>query len=88
VHTLRLWGHFEGDAEGYRPDLQSVPEHDPIPRYRDLLLGTGALADGQYAAMQASASERVEDAIDYAKSSPAPDPLEHLSYVFSEGVNA
>jgi pyruvate dehydrogenase E1 component alpha subunit len=88
VHTLRLWGHFEGDAEGYRPDLQSVPEHDPIPRYRDLLLETGALADGQYAAMQAAASERVADAIDFAKSSPAPDPLEHLSYVFSEGVNA
>ena len=35
VHTLRLWGHFEGDAEGYRPDLASVPEHDPIPMYRD-----------------------------------------------------
>ena len=21
VHTLRLWGHFEGDAQVYRPDL-------------------------------------------------------------------
>jgi TPP-dependent pyruvate/acetoin dehydrogenase alpha subunit len=88
VHTLRLWGHFEGDAEGYRPDLASVPEHDPIPRYRDRLLETGALGEGQYEAMQASAAERVEDAIDFAMKSPAPDPTDHLSYVFAEGVNA
>ena len=88
VHTLRLWGHFEGDAEGYRPDLERVPEHDPIPIYRDRLLEAGALTDGQYGAMQASAREQVEDAIDFAKSSPTPNPLDHLSYVFSEGVNS
>lgn len=88
VHTLRLWGHFEGDAEGYRPDLESVPEHDPIPIYRDRLLETGVLTDSQYQAMQASAAEQVEDAIDFAKNSPTPDPLDHLSYVFSEGVNS
>ena len=88
VHTLRLWGHFEGDAEGYRPELATVPEHDPIPRYRDQLLGTGVLTDGQYQAMQASAVEQVEDAVAFAKSSPAPDPLDHLSYVFAEGVNS
>lgn len=88
VHTLRLWGHFEGDAEGYRPELATVLEHDPIPRYRDQLLGTGVLTDGQYQAMQASAVEQVEDAIAFAKSSPVPDPLDHLSYVFAEGVNS
>jgi pyruvate dehydrogenase E1 component alpha subunit len=88
VHTLRLWGHFEGDAEGYRPDLKTVPEHDPIPIYRDRLLRTGALDDGQYQSMQKSAGERVEDAIEFAKSSPTPDPLDHLSYVFSEGVHS
>ena len=88
VHTLRLWGHFEGDAEGYRPDLKSVPERDPIPIYRDRLLQTGVLTDGQYQAMQASATEQVEDAVDFAKNSPTPDPLDHLNYVFSEGVNS
>jgi TPP-dependent pyruvate/acetoin dehydrogenase alpha subunit len=85
---LRLWGHFEGDAEGYRPDLASVPDRDPIPIYRDRLLGSGVLAAGDYAAMQASAVEKVERAIDYAKNSPTPDPLGHLSYVFTEGVNS
>src|SRR5450631_1302927 len=88
VHTLRLWGHFEGDAEGYRPELKNVPEHDPIPIYRDQLLATGALDDSQYQAMQKTAGELVADAIDFAKSSPTPDPLGHLSYVFSEGAHS
>jgi TPP-dependent pyruvate/acetoin dehydrogenase alpha subunit len=86
VHTLRLWGHFEGDAEGYRPDLTSIPEQDPIPIYRDRLLETGALTQDQYQGMQATAGELVEDAVNFAKSSPTPDPLEHRCYVFSEGV--
>lgn len=88
VHTLRLWGHFEGDAEGYRTDLATVPERDPIPIYRDTLIGSGALTAEQYAAMQASAADRVEEAIAYAKNSPTPDPLGHLNYVFTEGANS
>ncbi|KFF59813.1 acetoin:2,6-dichlorophenolindophenol oxidoreductase subunit alpha [Cryobacterium sp. MLB-32] len=88
VHTLRLWGHFEGDAEGYRPDLLSVPDRDPIPRYRDELMQAGGLSAEQYQAMQDSAAEQVEDAIRFAKASPAPQPSEHLKYVFSEGVNS
>jgi TPP-dependent pyruvate/acetoin dehydrogenase alpha subunit len=88
VHTLRLWGHFEGDAEGYRPELASVPEHDPIPIYRDRLIKNGMLTEGQYQEMEASAVALVDDAIDFAMSSPTPDPLGHLSYVFAEGVNA
>ncbi len=45
VHTLRLWGHFEGDAQGYRPELEEVPEHDPIPRYAAALTAAGILDD-------------------------------------------
>lgn len=88
VHTLRLWGHFEGDAEGYRPELATVAEHDPIPAYRRQLTDAGALTDGQFEAMQAAALEQVDDAIAFAKSSATPDPLDHLSYVFAEGAHS
>ena len=57
MHTLGLWGHFEGEAQGYRPDVPSVPEHDPISTCRDRLLEAGALTDGQY---QASVGEQVD----------------------------
>ncbi|WP_033288594.1 thiamine pyrophosphate-dependent dehydrogenase E1 component subunit alpha [Amycolatopsis jejuensis] len=79
VHTLRLWGHFEGDAQAYRSDLENVPGRDPIPTYRAQLELDDRAAD----TIAADASARVEDAIAYAKRSPEPDPKSALSYVFA-----
>ncbi|SMX78618.1 Dehydrogenase E1 component [Brevibacterium sp. 239c] len=31
VHTLRLWRHFEGDAQGYRPNLKECPASTRSP---------------------------------------------------------
>lgn len=83
VHTLRLWGHFEGDAQGYRSDLDSVPGHDPIPTYEQTLRSAGLLDDGSVAATKEASSAAVEDAIAYAKSSPLPDPVEAGRYIFA-----
>jgi acetoin:2,6-dichlorophenolindophenol oxidoreductase subunit alpha len=88
VHTLRLWGHFEGDAQGYRVDLEGVPGRDPIPTYKKTLIDSGAMSEADYSAMEASASQQVEDAVAFAKASPIPDPVDALKYVFSEGVSA
>src|SRR5512144_1501776 len=73
VHTLRMWGHFEGDAQGYRPELSEVSEHDPIPRYEQLLRKDGLLDDEKVDEIKRLVNVAVEDAISFAKSSPIPD---------------
>ncbi|MFC5999228.1 thiamine pyrophosphate-dependent dehydrogenase E1 component subunit alpha [Quadrisphaera sp. GCM10027208] len=88
VHTLRLWGHFEGDAQGYRQDLADAPTHDPIPRYERRLRDAGLLDDAAVERIKASASERVEDAIRFAKESPLPDPAAATAYVFTDAPSA
>jgi TPP-dependent pyruvate/acetoin dehydrogenase alpha subunit len=88
VHTLRLWGHFEGDAQGYRTDLEGVPGRDPLPTYIHTLKERGLLTDDDVAVMKASASERVEDAIDFAKKSPTANPAGALDFVFAEGARS
>lgn len=88
VHTLRLWGHFEGDAQAYRSDLEGVVDRDPIPTYRALLVQAGLLTDEDVTKIAEAAAHRVEDAIDYAKSSPVPDPEDALEYVFVEGARS
>ena len=35
VHTLRLWGHFEGDAQGYRSDRGRCARQGPVARLRN-----------------------------------------------------
>lgn len=83
VHTLRMWGHFEGDAQGYRPELAEVPAHDPIPAYASKLVASGDLDAGAIDRIRASAVERVEDAVAFAKASPVPDPATARDYVFN-----
>lgn len=88
VHTLRLWGHFEGDAQGYRTDLEGVPGRDPLPTYKQALIDRGVITDADYSEMKAKAAEQVEDAITFAKESPIPDTADALKYVFAEGARA
>ena len=83
VHTLRLWGHFEGDAQGYRPDAGEVAAHDPIPHYEADLRAAGVLDDAAVEQIRSAASARVEDAVGYAKDSPLPDPASATTSVFA-----
>jgi acetoin:2,6-dichlorophenolindophenol oxidoreductase subunit alpha len=82
VHTLRMWGHFEGDAQGYRPELAEVPAADPIPRYAAKLEAEGVLDAADVERIKAAAGVRVEDAVAFAKASPIPDPATAGEYVF------
>jgi len=82
---LRLWGHFEGDAQGYRKDIEDVPGRDPLPTYERTLRDAGLLDDAAVEQIRASAAARVEDAVTFAKESPAPDPAGARRYVFATG---
>ncbi|MCP2252074.1 pyruvate dehydrogenase E1 component alpha subunit [Prauserella aidingensis] len=83
VHTLRLWGHFEGDPQAYRHDLDGVPGRDPLPTYEQKLRDEGLLDEAAVKSVAADASERVEDAITFARRSPLPDPKEARDLVFA-----
>ncbi len=84
VRTVRMWGHFEGDAQGYRPDAETVKERDPIPIYEARLREDGLLDDVAVKQAYADATDQVEEAIEFAKSSPIPEPADALKYVFTE----
>jgi pyruvate dehydrogenase E1 component alpha subunit len=88
VHTLRMWGHFEGDAQGYRGDLDEVPSRDPIPVYEARLRAAGLLDDARRVAIKDEAAAHVEEAVAFAKDSPIPDPADAHKYVFAPGASS
>ncbi|HTF11296.1 MAG TPA: thiamine pyrophosphate-dependent enzyme, partial [Asanoa sp.] len=85
VHTLRLWGHFEGDAQAYRKDIEDVPGRDPLPTYEKTLREAGLLDDPTTQKIKEDAVAAVEDAVTFAKQSPEPDPAQAGRYVFADG---
>lgn len=84
IHTVRLWGHFEGDAQAYRGDELAVAEsHDPIPAYEAKLRADGLLDDEQVAAIRSEVQAEVDAAIAFALASPEPDPSTLTDHVFA-----
>ena len=84
VETYRYMGHFQGDAEGYRPDdeIERLKERDPIPRFRNYLEDEGVLSAAKADTLEDEAQTAVEDAVDYARSSEYPTPNSALENVF------
>lgn len=84
VQTVRLWGHFEGDAQAYRgAELAEAEKLDPIPLYEAKLREASILDDAKVAAIKTKASEEVEAAITFAKNSPEPKPADAYLHVFA-----
>jgi acetoin:2,6-dichlorophenolindophenol oxidoreductase subunit alpha len=84
VQTDRYLGHFQGDAEVYRPkgEADDLRGHDPIPKLASEMRSRGVLDDALDDEIKARAAQRVTDAYEFARESPLPDPGEALEHVF------
>ena len=84
IETLRMEGHFMGDAEAYRPEEERAAreELDPIPRYANELQRDGVIDAAELANMQGRARQRVDEAMAFARQSPLPDVAMATTAVF------
>ena len=74
--TYRFRGHSMADPEQYRTkeEVAQWRERDPIPAFGELLLGAGVLDERQREQIDADAVARVDAAVQFAESSPHPEP--------------
>jgi pyruvate dehydrogenase E1 component alpha subunit len=88
--TNRIRGHFEGDPELYRDDQErrTAVELDPVPAYRRRLVEGSVADEAELADIQAEIDAAIDEAVEYAKASPWPDPSELERYVYAEGRRA
>lgn len=85
IKTDRLWGHFEGDADGYRSDefKTDMLARDPLDAYTKRLTEEGILNESDIASLQQAAYDEVEEALQFAQDSPYPEPEAALEHVFA-----
>ncbi|WP_306060058.1 thiamine pyrophosphate-dependent dehydrogenase E1 component subunit alpha [Natronococcus wangiae] len=83
VQVHRRMGHFMGDPESYRPDEDKEAAHgrDSIERLAADLRAAG-LEDDDLEEIRERARDRVDEAIEWAKDQPEPDPEEAHEDVF------
>lgn len=83
LETERLHGHFIGDQALYRPEAERKAQKDPIPAYRQRLLGEGVLAAEALDDLDARVRREVDEALRFARESPYPAPEEALERLYA-----
>ena len=85
VKTDRLLGHFQGDAQAYRTaeQIAELERRDAIRVYEARLADSGVLSAEQAAEVWDACRAEVDEAIDFARSSPEPAPESALAHVFA-----
>ncbi len=87
--TYRTRPHAEGMRDGgYRTDeeMAAWKQRDPIASYGAWLTENGHASEGDLEAIEAEIRATVDDAIEFARSSPFPDPASASDFIFSEQV--
>jgi pyruvate dehydrogenase E1 component alpha subunit len=84
VKTDRLYGHFQGDPELYRPkdEVPTLRANDPILRFGKQLLEQGFATQSDLDAAREAAKADVDAAFAFARQSPYPAPESALEDVF------
>lgn len=85
IKTDRLLGHFEGDPQVYRSKevLDELRARDAIRRFEEQLTDNGVLDAQDVAAVWEAARAEVDEAIEFARTSPYPEPAAALDHVFA-----
>jgi acetoin:2,6-dichlorophenolindophenol oxidoreductase subunit alpha len=86
AETYRWHGHYEGDAQPYKPEEESAAwrDKDPLVVQARRLVERGEVTREELDAVEASQRQRVDAAIERARSLPAPEPEEAFANVFGD----
>lgn len=82
--TYRWYGHSEIDPAKYRTkeEVESWKKKDPVATFEKRLIDEGVLTEAQKAKFVAEINKEMDEAIEFAESSPYPDPSEITNFVW------
>jgi TPP-dependent pyruvate/acetoin dehydrogenase alpha subunit len=85
AETYRWHGHYEGDAQPYKPDDESASwrDRDPLVRAGRLLAERGEAGEEELQQVQADARARVDAAVESARAAEGPEHEEAYAHVFA-----
>jgi pyruvate dehydrogenase E1 component alpha subunit len=83
--TYRLRGHSKSDRNLYRTkeEIEAWRNRDPIRRLESELVAHGRFNAAELADLEKEAQQQIEKALDFAKSSPDPDPTQLTRDVYA-----
>lgn len=86
--TFRFMGHYFGDPGAYIPkeEMAAALAADPMPITRARLIAMGAATEADFVAMEQAFGAELDEAVQFAIDSPAPDLEEIDRDIYAPGV--
>ncbi|WP_223448955.1 thiamine pyrophosphate-dependent dehydrogenase E1 component subunit alpha [Pseudomonas sp. BF-R-19] len=86
--TFRFHGHVFGDPDDYMgsTEKEEAMRDDPVPAFRNWLIENGHATDTDLVAMESEIEQGINEAVEFALSSPYPDVAELRRDVFGDEV--
>jgi TPP-dependent pyruvate/acetoin dehydrogenase alpha subunit len=86
AETYRWQGHYEGDAQPYKPadEVEAWRDRDPLVLAARRLASDGTAGEDELRAVEERARERVDEAVERARAAPAPALEEAFRHVFTD----
>jgi pyruvate dehydrogenase E1 component alpha subunit len=86
--TYRIRGHFEGDPQAYRTqaEVEQWKRRDPLTRLEERLRLRSSSFDQDKESIATEVRERIARAIEFAESSPVPEPKDALEDAYTDVV--
>ncbi len=83
--TFRFHGHVLGDADAYmlKGEKEAAMARDPVVRFRAWLIEQGHASEAELAQLEAAIEKEIDEAVEFALSSPQPDVSELRRDVFA-----
>lgn len=84
IETYRYLGHFQGDAELYRPEgeTEGLRAKDSIDKLKNYLLENGVYTEQELEENERHVKDEVDEAYQFARDSEYPEPQHALEDVF------
>ncbi len=88
--TYRFHGHSRFEPGSYRPpgELEAWRGRDPLSSFRARLLEVETGLAGSLQEIEATVQTQIADAVEFARSSPEPDPASALRVVYRDGAQS
>lgn len=85
TESYRFEGHYAGEPEVYRSraEVEEYRKKDPIPRFRDALMGEGRVEPIELDSIDNEIRQEIADAVEFARQSPEPDPSTAMDYIYA-----
>ena len=66
--VTRMFGHYIGDQQQYRPDAEEASHRDPLPGFQEAVIQAGIMDAAAVASLEAEIARRVDEAVETVRS--------------------